>query len=362
MEVRLVSDRKVTQIAASEIPPEDIKWLLKGFLMEGLVGLAGRPKVGKSTLTSWMAARVSTGEWGKRRKEVFVLSLEEDAALSIVPRLEAAGADMAHVSFPGLADPPLRLPRDLDVLGEHLLKIKPRLVIMDSAQEFISRPGDVRPTLSELKKLAKLHKCCIVLICHFNRTGTTLQDALYGSSAFFQSCRAMAHIGAIPWEYLEQPGEDEEYEIREPTSDRVLCMASNNDAALPTPIRFTTSTHLVQGIGSERMRFDLVGPMTPGPSSEELFLFNHPRNARDRDQGPGTAVSKKGKAMDMLRHLLAFEERKRVPDILSLMEAAGISEKTTRRAAKDLGVESNKDKDGWWWSLPVPVVPDTPPQ
>jgi RecA-family ATPase len=81
---------------AADIKPEKIDWLWEERLPLGkCVLVAGEGGLGKSMLLAWIAAAVSRGkDWpcdeGKSRcGSVIILSAEDDAAETIVPRLIA---------------------------------------------------------------------------------------------------------------------------------------------------------------------------------------------------------------------------------------------------------------------------------
>ncbi|HWA84094.1 MAG TPA: AAA family ATPase, partial [Fimbriimonadaceae bacterium] len=89
---------------ASEIEPQPIRWLWPGRIALGKVTIvAGEPGLGKSQLTCAITATVTKGcLWpcGEGRSSegvVIILSAEDDAADTIRPRLDAAGADVGKV-------------------------------------------------------------------------------------------------------------------------------------------------------------------------------------------------------------------------------------------------------------------------
>jgi putative DNA primase/helicase len=87
----------------SEIKPETLKWLWPGRIPLGkLTLLIGDPGLGKSLVTIDIAARISRGSNfpdGERCEvgDVIFLSAEDDAADTIRPRLDAAGADVVRI-------------------------------------------------------------------------------------------------------------------------------------------------------------------------------------------------------------------------------------------------------------------------
>jgi hypothetical protein len=92
---------------ASSIRPEPISWLWKGWLARGKMHLiAGQPGTGKTTIAVKIAATVSCGGRlpdGTRAPEgnIIIWSGEDDPADTLVPRLEASGADLSRVFFAG---------------------------------------------------------------------------------------------------------------------------------------------------------------------------------------------------------------------------------------------------------------------
>jgi putative DNA primase/helicase len=100
----LPEESRLVVKCAADIKPEKIDWLWGERLPLGkCVLVAGEGGLGKSMVLAWIAATVSQGkEWpcgeGKsRRGSVVILSAEDDAADTIIPRLIAADADCTKV-------------------------------------------------------------------------------------------------------------------------------------------------------------------------------------------------------------------------------------------------------------------------
>lgn len=87
----------------SDINPEPLRWLWPGRIPLGkLMVIAGDAGLGKSLLTIDIAARVSNGAAfpdgaACAQGSVIFLSAEDDAADTIRPRLDAAGADVSRI-------------------------------------------------------------------------------------------------------------------------------------------------------------------------------------------------------------------------------------------------------------------------
>ena len=89
---------------AKDVTPERVSWLNRGRLALGKITiLDGDPGLGKSTAALDIAARITTGRplpgssVATAPRGVVVLSAEDGAADTIVPRLMAAGADLGRV-------------------------------------------------------------------------------------------------------------------------------------------------------------------------------------------------------------------------------------------------------------------------
>jgi hypothetical protein len=110
----------------------NLDWLWPGYLARGKLALLdGDPGLGKSLIALDLAARLSRG--GPLPDDAtlpnpgttVVLSAEDDAADTIRPRLEAAGADLSRVVLPRPAGRVPQFPADLAALDQLVAKVKP---------------------------------------------------------------------------------------------------------------------------------------------------------------------------------------------------------------------------------------------
>jgi putative DNA primase/helicase len=90
---------------AAEIEPEPIDWIWDGRIARGkLTVIGGDPEEGKSQLGVYIGATISNGgawpnsEGRAPRGSVIILSAEDGAEDTLVPRLIAAGADRRKMS------------------------------------------------------------------------------------------------------------------------------------------------------------------------------------------------------------------------------------------------------------------------
>ena len=98
--------------------------------------------------------------------------------------------------------------------------------------------------------------------------------------------------------------------------------------------------------------------MNDGPASAAVFEHNRPKAIKTSH---GRRMPR-DKATTFLREFLAQGE-KRATEVILAGSAAGLSEKTIRRAALELRVEKSRRAGVSWWSLPgtPPPAPNTIP-
>src|SRR5262245_47613096 len=182
------SGRVLISRRASDIQPEAIHWLWPQRIAQGKHCLiAGHPNLGKSQVTTYVAAMVSSGgTWstGEKREpgDVLFFSAEDDLSDTIRPRLEAGGAnldrvhiiDSVHVKN-AKRDRPFILKQDLEALVEKL-RASPdvSLVIIDPISAYLSgvnshNNAEVRSVLAPLAKLAADHGVAVVCVTHLNK-------------------------------------------------------------------------------------------------------------------------------------------------------------------------------------------------
>lgn len=182
-----------TNIAGLNKQP--IKWLWPGRIPLGhLTLIAGDPGVGKSTIATDIAARTSANlPWPDAETspqqftsehaildgfpilpaQVVYLSAQEDLAATLLPRLEACGANTERIiatsDTPSIDD----CLEQLSALLSHLSDC--RLVVFDPLSAYLrqfesSRGQAARKTLEALTNLAAEHKIAILGITHKTRS------------------------------------------------------------------------------------------------------------------------------------------------------------------------------------------------
>ena len=176
-------------------------------LAKGALSLiAGPAGLGKSTITQDIAARVTSGACWPASTEhaavgnVIVLSLEDDAAARIKPRMIEAGADLGRVSIiegtrDGESEGYFNLTQHVPLLDTMMAEIgSVSLVCIDPVLAYLTGNSnlvkDVRPVMTALTNLAAKHGASILLVSHLNKNeAATAINRVQGSGAFVQAAR-----------------------------------------------------------------------------------------------------------------------------------------------------------------------------
>lgn len=192
----------------AEIKPEQVTWLWPARIPLGkLTLIAGDPGLGKSMLTAFIAARVSTGTaWPDGTHapvgDVLIVNLEDGQADTTRPRLDAAGADVSRVHAADLVRHPDGAMRcmtlaDVQPIADALATMNhPRAVILDPVSAFMGTAdshvaSDVRGLLAPLAELAQRTRVAFIFIAHLNKSAAqSAMNRVNGSGAYVAACRA----------------------------------------------------------------------------------------------------------------------------------------------------------------------------
>lgn len=220
--VPLTPDQEQNNPLTETLTEDDVtpvEWLWRGWLPCGkLTMLDGDPGLGKSTLLADLIGRVTSGSdfFGERRPRepgsVLLLSSEDDAADTILPRLLAAGADLSRVhllrpSWRNAAGRPFCIPDDLPYLENLAQRLQPKLIAIDPIVAYFAawvscfNDASVRQALLPLQELAARHRCAVIMVRHLNKSGQT--KALYrggGSIGFNGAARTVMLVTKHPEE------------------------------------------------------------------------------------------------------------------------------------------------------------------
>src|SRR6516225_8896064 len=338
---------------ASEITPEPIDWLWPSRVAIGKqTMIVGEPGLGKSQLTAFMAAAITTGgQWPCNEGQaalgsVIILSAEDDAADTIRPRLDAAGADPTRIlivsavqSDDGKGRRTFNLQADLDLLEQEITKARDvRLVIIDPISSYMGKTdshknSDVRGVLEPVGEMAARLRIAVVSVTHKSKGK--------GNSAINSAIGSIGFTGVARSAFLVDKDPDDQ-------DRRLFLQIKNNIAKDPGGLAFRIGQQLLPG--------DIIGSAIFWDSqrvsctADQVLAANE--NASDRPA--------QTEAEDFLRDLLRDGPRP-AKDVEAEAKEAGISWRTVNRAKKTLGVVAERKAergDGlgrsgrWYWSLP----------
>lgn len=344
------SDKRVGLILTrvSDVEAQEIRWIWYGRIALGKVTVvAGHPGLGKSQLTAYLAAKVTTGgAWPNADGfaplgSVIMLSCEDDIADTIRPRLEAAGADLTKVeAVEGVYSihgerRVFHVKKDMPHLEAALDRVENvKLVVIDPITAYLDgqdshNTGDVRSALAPLQDLAMQRGIAVVVVSHLNKSGGNGRavNAVTGSGAFVALSRG-------PF-LVEKDADDPE---------RRLLLPIKNNLALSPGLAFRIrEKKLNNGIRAPFLEFEIG---TVDITADE---------ALSRASGSGSKGSALGDAkLFLIEHLQSGPLPAK--EVEGLAIGAGISLKTLRRAREELCIIPRKEtgpNGRSIWSLPL---------
>lgn len=346
---------EVTVRTLADVEVERVSWLWPGYLPAGkLVVIDGDPSTGKSTATTDLAARCSTGAaWpdgapAARPRDVLLLSAEDGLGDTIAPRLTAAGADLRRVhallEVPQSDDDgnvrmvPPSLPRDIGHIEEVITRHGCALVIVDVLMAYLSgkvdshRDQDVRGVLHQLAAMAERTGACVVLIRHMNKAG--------GSSPLYRGGGSIGIIGAARAAYII--GRDPDDPER-----RVLACSKLNIAVEPPSLAYRLVSD--DALGCARVEWE----PEPLHGMTAAHLLRGPEDDDER--------SERDQAVEWLTgYLGSVGGTAKKSDVVKAAKGDDIAQRTLERAMSRAGVTSERRGfgQGATWTL-EPFTPQS---
>lgn len=337
------SSGRLVTVCAADIVPEHVEWLVdQSFPLGMLAVIGGQPGLGKSQISINLAAGVSTGNGlpgagnFKNLGSVIILANEDDAARTIRPRLDAAGANISKVHIvegvarEGAEVDMFQLDLDIADLRERAFQIGDvKLIIIDPPSAYLGtkvdsyKDSDVRRVLMPLGTLAQDTGAMILLIVHLNkRTDGGAQQRFSGSTAWTAAPRVGFMVAEDPL-----------------TKQRFMLPVKNNIGDDRLGYQYHIEEKLVQYGGQTFKSSYIVWDQTTSRSVSELLT---PPKTTKQD-----AV---GVAKDFLQDVLANAPLP-VDQIQAAAKAAGISWPSVLRAKRTMLITSEKVGNGWTWTL-----------
>jgi len=312
---------KLKMIRMSEVQSQEIEWLWYPFIPYGkLTIIQGDPGDGKTTMVLNLAAKLSKGEALDENMKVtepvnvIYQTAEDGLADTVKPRLELAGADCERIIVIDESDKSLSMVDER--LEQAIVRTGARLLILDPIQAYLgggmdmNRANEARDMTKKLGALAEKTKCAIILIGHMNKaSGNKAAYRGMGSIDFF--ARSVLLVGRVEGE----------------SNTRAVVQIKNNLAAFGHPKAFALSEDGFKWLGDYEITVDeVLGGITPKANKME-------------------------QAKQMLRELAETQSAVLSNEIFDRANELGISKRTLENAKKELGVQTRKINNAWYWEL-----------
>jgi putative DNA primase/helicase len=357
--------RSYIAINLATVTPEAEDWLWPGHLARGkLELLAGTPQIGKSQIQCQYIACTTTGRaWpnglpGGKPYRVIILTAEDDTSRTLVPRLQAAGANLAMVEQlktirRNNRDELFLLGEDLDQLEQMirdlndvgLVAIDPITAYMGHGKHFDShRATDVRSQLMPLKELAERTNVAFSAVTHPPKNaGTQALDHFIGSQAFI----AAARVGHLCLTEMEETADG-----KIATGRRLYANAKTNIAAMQPTLAYRIA--VVETGHDAATGKPIVAPVIQWDGEVSISAAEAVAAARGKER--------RGSAREFLLDILAGG-----PVLTTIIvergAARGFSYEQLRHAKTKLSVAAFKKRGAgrdapWMWALPQHAPPE----
>ncbi len=313
----------------NDVSTTPIDWLWFPYIAIGKITLLqGDPSDGKSTMMIQLLAALSTGSTLpdgapiERPLRAIYQCSEDNAADTIKPRLEAAGADCRNIAFIN-EEIQGYLTLDDERLCLAIIDFRPSIVVIDPIQSYIENASDlqiagrIRKLLRRIGMWASAYNCAIVLISHLNKNEST--KLLYRSLGSIDVVAAARSVLQVERD-------------KENPNLRIVRQIKNNLGKIGEDIQFEISPeHGFQW----KMRQRQVSFQT----IKELSVEDLPKSKQER-----TSL--------LLKNLLS-EGAMESKEIQRILNQYGIGNKTMQNVKALLGIKSYRKMRKWYWIMPA---------
>lgn len=348
--------KNLALIRADSIKIRRFEFLWKGRIPRGkLTGDEGRMGTGKTTTMIDVVAAATTGrglpgQSATPMGDAILISLEDDPADTLVPRLRAAGADLSrcHI-FNGyeilgeLTPGVFNLGADCERLRRAIEETQSILVVIDPLTATLAsdvnsfRDQDVRRVLAPLAQVAQDTGCAIVFVRHFRKGGGAAEDAGGGSVGIGAACRSVLRVDRDP----EDP------------SRYLLSSVKSSLTAKPPTVGYRIELATVRGDDGEEIETSRV-------AWDGFSDWTADRLAAQAMEGDDR--SRSDEAKEWLEEALANGAQRPAKELFRAADAEGIPRRTLQRAADALRVVKARRGfgEGSTWCLPASIRANEP--
>jgi AAA domain len=331
-----VGDADIRFVSLAGRKAKPVRWVWSGRIPVG-VGtlLAGLPGGGKTHvalhLGSMLTRGTLPGHFDGTPSGIVVMSREDMLDETIVPRLQAEGADMDRVFALPFASGSFSVETDMPELDRLVARESVRMVILDPMLAFTTgdtfKEAEVRRTLEPAQRLMEEHKLSITGVMHLNKdVMKDLLSRVTSSGAFTAIVRSVLFAGADP---------DDDEDERNPS--KILAHGKSNLSRIAPSLGFRIVGCTVPGEDEEGYQVEVE-------TSRLEMLGDSEVTAEQLVKGRASAGSKQQQAEALIRRLCPAHK----DSIIREGVVAGISEPTLRRAYRRMGgevVEQERDPE-----------------
>lgn len=348
-------------VMADAVDPKKIQWLWpKRVPLGHLTIFCGSPDNGKSLVTLFLVAAMTTGRAfpdapnSTTPSEVLILSGEDGIEDTVVPRLMAAGADLAKVhilksvTFGNKSNKKetryVQLDTDVKMLLDYLVAHAAiKLVVIDPVSNYLGSvkmtdEQNVRRVLNPVKDVAESTGCALVGVMHLNK-----KEEL---SAIHRIAGAMAFVGVAraTWMFAANPKDPDVPEGLQPIDTFSMLRVKVNIAERSGGLTYRIKAEPVPVENSEEWYPYIEWTGTTDKNADSVLKE---KSAKPNHRPP----DEREDAMDWLKEFLK-DGSQPAEDIYEQGDGLhGFSKRTLQRAKKEIGAVARKQADKWYWVL-----------